>query len=157
MHICKQNRPTCIEMSYISATCYCLQLIQVQPVSFHLLVNRSFLLCTTIIVKPCIKLGSHCRSDQLDHPDHPNSPIRPDQARLKAYTRLLLDLLSITHDSHTIIHDSFTTSTRPPFRFPLDHPDLYTSPTRSQLDLLDLCSIGVRSFPDQIVVVVLES
>ncbi|WAR17249.1 hypothetical protein MAR_031843, partial [Mya arenaria] len=55
-----------------------------------------------------LKVGSHCRSDQLDHPDHPNSPIRPDHARLKANTRLLLDLLSITHDFHTIIHDSFT-------------------------------------------------
>jgi len=109
-----------------------------------------------LVGKP-LKLGSHCRSDQLDQSDHQNSPIRPDQARLKAYTRLLLDLLSITHDSHTIIHDTFTTSTRPPFRFPLDHPDLYTIPTRSQLDLLDLCSIGVRSFPDQIVMVVLES
>ncbi|KAH3883852.1 hypothetical protein DPMN_007820 [Dreissena polymorpha] len=54
-------------------------------------------------------------------------------------------------------HDSFTTSTQPSFRFPLDHLDLYVSPIRSQLDQVDLSSIATRSSNDQIVMAVLQS
>ncbi|KAH3810264.1 hypothetical protein DPMN_138654 [Dreissena polymorpha] len=48
-------------------------------------------------------------------------------------------------------------STRPSFRFPLDHIDLYASPIRSQLDQVDLSSIATRSSHDQIVMVALQS
>ncbi|KAH3833532.1 hypothetical protein DPMN_106844 [Dreissena polymorpha] len=100
------------------------------------------------------KVGSHCRSDQLDHPDHRNFPTKPDQARLKrVYTTSSRPLV----DSTRPLHDSLTTSTRPTFRFPLDHLDLYASPMRSQLDQVDLSSIATRSSHDQIVMVVLQS
>ncbi|KAH3853778.1 hypothetical protein DPMN_096310 [Dreissena polymorpha] len=54
-------------------------------------------------------------------------------------------------------HDSFTTSTQPSFRFPLDHLDIYASALRSQLDQADLSSIATRSSHDLIVMVVLQS
>ncbi|KAH3831876.1 hypothetical protein DPMN_105148 [Dreissena polymorpha] len=101
-----------------------------------------------------VKEDSHCRSDQLDHPDHRNFPTKPDQARLKrVYTtssRPLVDNIGPTHDS-------FTKSTQPSFQFPLDHLDLYASPIRSQLDQVDLSLIATRSSHDQIVMVVLQS
>ncbi|KAH3851115.1 hypothetical protein DPMN_093596 [Dreissena polymorpha] len=57
-----------------------------------------------------IKVGSHCRSDQLDHPDHGNFPTKPDQARLKrVYTTSSRPLVDTTRPPH----DSFTTSTQP--------------------------------------------
>ncbi|KAH3720824.1 hypothetical protein DPMN_063729 [Dreissena polymorpha] len=96
-------------------------------------------------------VGSHCRSDQLDHPDHQNFPTKPDQARLKRiYTTSSRSLVENTRPPH----DSFTTSTQPSFRFPLDHLDLYASPIPSQLDQVDLSSIANRSSHDQIVMVV---
>ncbi|KAH3809832.1 hypothetical protein DPMN_138212 [Dreissena polymorpha] len=101
-----------------------------------------------------LKVGSHCRSDQLDHPDHQNFPIKPDQAQLKrVYTTSSRPLADITRPSH----DSFTTSTQPSFQFQLDLLDLYASPIRSQLDQVDLSSIATRSSHDQIVMVVLQS
>jgi len=36
-----------------------------------------------VICTANLMVCSHCRSDQLDHPDPLNSPIKPDQARLK--------------------------------------------------------------------------
>ncbi|KAH3787547.1 hypothetical protein DPMN_165673 [Dreissena polymorpha] len=92
------------------------------------------------------KVGSHCRSDQLDHPDHRNFPTKPDQARLKSgFTTSSRPLVDNTRSQH----DSFTTSTQPSFRFPLDHLDLYASPIRSQLDQVDLSPIATRSSHDQ--------
>ena len=35
----------------------------------------------------CLKVASHCRSDQLDYPDPQNFLIKPDQARLKGVYR----------------------------------------------------------------------
>ena len=95
----------------------------------------------------CLKLGSHCRSDQLDHPDHPNSPIRPDQARLKAYTRLLLDLLSITHDYSRLLHDVNPTTFPISARSSRPLHDPYTISTRPTGSLLDRCQIFPR--PDR--------
>ncbi|KAH3844060.1 hypothetical protein DPMN_086333 [Dreissena polymorpha] len=101
-----------------------------------------------------IKVGSHCRSDQLDHPDHRNFPTKPDQARLeRVYTTSSRPLVDNTRPPH----DSFTTSTQPSIRLPLDHLDLYASPIRSELDQVDLSSIATRSLHDQIVMVVLQS
>ncbi|KAH3733801.1 hypothetical protein DPMN_040236 [Dreissena polymorpha] len=98
-----------------------------------------------------LKVGSHCRSYQLDHP---NFPTKPDQARLKmVYTTSSRPLVDSTRPPH----DSFTTSTQPSFRLPLDHLDLYARPIRSQLDQVDLSSITTRSSHDQIVMVVLQS
>ncbi|KAH3795670.1 hypothetical protein DPMN_149226 [Dreissena polymorpha] len=95
--------------------------------------------------------GSHCRSDQLDHPDHQNFPTTPEQARLKRiYTTCSQSLVDNTRPRHV----SLTTSTQPSFRFPLDHLDLYASPIRSQLDQVDLSSIANRSSHEQIVMVV---
>ncbi|KAH3871005.1 hypothetical protein DPMN_034199 [Dreissena polymorpha] len=88
------------------------------------------------------KVGSHCRSDQLDLPDHQNSPTKPDQVRLKRV---------YTTSSRPLVDN-----TRPP-RFPLDHFDLYACPIRSQLDQVDLSSIATRSSQDQIVMVVRQS
>ncbi|KAH3843168.1 hypothetical protein DPMN_116678 [Dreissena polymorpha] len=102
----------------------------------------------------CLKVGSHCRSDQLDHPDHQNFPTKPDQARLKrVYTTSSRPIV----DNTLPPHDSFTTSTQPSFRFLLDHLNLYASPIRSQLNQVDLSSIATRSSLDQIVMVVLQS
>ncbi|KAH3840580.1 hypothetical protein DPMN_114030 [Dreissena polymorpha] len=101
-----------------------------------------------------IKVGSHCRSDLLDHPDHRNFPTKPDQARLKrVYTTSSRPLVDNTRPTH----DLFTTSTQPSLRFPLDHLDLYASPIRYPLDQVDLSSIATRSSHDQIVMVVLQS
>ncbi|KAH3858070.1 hypothetical protein DPMN_100689 [Dreissena polymorpha] len=101
-----------------------------------------------------VKVGSHCRSDHPDHPDHRNFPTKPDQARLKrVYTTSSRPLV----DNIRPPHDSFTTSTQPSFRFPLDHLDLCASHIRSQLDQVDLISIATRSSHDQIVMVVLQS
>ncbi|KAH3853952.1 hypothetical protein DPMN_096490 [Dreissena polymorpha] len=101
-----------------------------------------------------LKVGYHCRSDQLDHPDYRNFPTKPDQARLKrVYTTSSRPLVDYTRPPH----DSFTTSTQPSFRFPLDHLDLYASLIRSQLYQVDLSSIATRSSHDQIVMVVLQS
>ncbi|KAH3844149.1 hypothetical protein DPMN_086403 [Dreissena polymorpha] len=101
-----------------------------------------------------IQVGSHCRSDQLDHPDHRNFPTKPDQARLeRVYTTSSRPLVDNTRPPH----DSFTTSTQPYFRLQLDYLDLYASPIRSQLDQVDLSSIATRSLHDQIVMVVLQS
>ncbi|KAH3707506.1 hypothetical protein DPMN_066914 [Dreissena polymorpha] len=101
-----------------------------------------------------VKVGSHCRTDQLDHPDHRKFPTKPDQARLKrVYTTSSRPLVDTTRPPH----DSFTTTTQPFFRFPLDHLDLYASPIRSQLDQVNLSSIATRSSHDQIVMVVLQS
>ena len=76
-------------------------------------------------------------ADQLDHPDHRNFTTKPDQARLKmVYTTSSRPFV----DNARPPHDSFTTSTQPSFRFPLDHFDLYASPIRSQLDQVDLSS-----------------
>ncbi|KAH3838136.1 hypothetical protein DPMN_111542 [Dreissena polymorpha] len=50
-----------------------------------------------------VKVGSHCRSDQLDHPDHRKSPTKPDQARLKReYTTSSRPLVDNTrpHTTH---------------------------------------------------------
>ncbi|KAH3781953.1 hypothetical protein DPMN_159862 [Dreissena polymorpha] len=99
-------------------------------------------------------MGSHCRSEQLDHPDHRNFPTKSDQARLeRVYTTYSRSLVDNTRPQH----DSFTTSTQPYFRFPLDHLDLYASPIRSHLDQVDLSSIVTRSLHDQIVMVVQQS
>ncbi|KAH3738592.1 hypothetical protein DPMN_045230 [Dreissena polymorpha] len=101
-----------------------------------------------------VKVGSHFRSDQLDHPDHQNFPTKPDQARLKrVYTTSSRPLVDNTRPTH----ESFTTSTRPSFQFPLDNLDLYASPIRPELDQVDLSSIATRSSHDQIVMVVLQS
>ncbi|KAH3832350.1 hypothetical protein DPMN_105635 [Dreissena polymorpha] len=101
-----------------------------------------------------IKVGFHCRSDQLDHPDHRNFPTKADQARLeRVYTTSSRPLVDNTRPPH----DSFTTSTQPSIRLPLDHLDLYASPIRSQLNQVDLRSIATRSSHDQIVMVVLQS
>ncbi|KAH3734018.1 hypothetical protein DPMN_040467 [Dreissena polymorpha] len=62
----------------------------------------------------------------------------------KGYSRPLVD-------NKRPPHDSFTTSTQPSFRFPLDHLDLYASSIRSQLDQVDLSSIATRYSHDQIV------
>ncbi|KAH3704840.1 hypothetical protein DPMN_079901 [Dreissena polymorpha] len=100
------------------------------------------------------KVGSHCRSDQLDHPDHRNFPTKPDQALLKrVYTTSSRPLVDNTRPPH----DSFTTSTQPSFRFLFDHLDLYASSIRSQRDQVDLNSIATRSSHDQILMVVLQS
>ncbi|KAH3703331.1 hypothetical protein DPMN_078365 [Dreissena polymorpha] len=101
-----------------------------------------------------LKVGSHCRSDQFDHPDHRNFPIKPDQARLKRVNTTSSRPLA---DNTRPSHDSFTTSIQPSFRFALDHFDLYASSIRSQLDQVDLSSIATRSSHDQIVIVVLQS
>ncbi|KAH3726379.1 hypothetical protein DPMN_052241 [Dreissena polymorpha] len=101
-----------------------------------------------------LKVGSHSRSDQLDHTDHRNFPTKPYQARLKrVYTTFSRPLVDNTRPPH----DYFTTSTQPSFRFPLDDLDLYASPIRSQLDQVDLSSIATISSHDQIVMVVLQS
>jgi len=72
-----------------------------------------------------IKVGSHCRSDQLDLPDPLNFPIEPDQARLKGvyttYSRPLVDY------RHSII-------------------PTYTRALRGQLDL---CSVAIGMLLDQ--------
>ncbi|KAH3846553.1 hypothetical protein DPMN_088855 [Dreissena polymorpha] len=92
-----------------------------------------------------IKVGSHCRSD---HTDHQNFPTEPDQARPKrVYKTSSRPLVDKTRPPH----DSFTTSTQPSFRFPLNHLDQYANPIRSQLDQVDLSSIATRSSHDQIV------
>ncbi|KAH3702893.1 hypothetical protein DPMN_077920 [Dreissena polymorpha] len=99
-------------------------------------------------------VGSHCRSDQLDHPDHQNLQTKLDQARLKrVYTTSSRPLVDNTRPPH----NSFTTSTQQSFRFPLDHLDLYGSAIQSQLDQVDLSSITTRSSHDQIVMVVQQS
>ncbi|KAH3885984.1 hypothetical protein DPMN_009983 [Dreissena polymorpha] len=93
-------------------------------------------------------------ADQPDYPDHQNFPTKRDQARLKrVYTTSSRPLVDNTRP----LHESFTTSTRPSFQFPLDHLDLYASPIRSQLDQVDLSWIATRSSHDQIVMVVLQS
>ncbi|KAH3872265.1 hypothetical protein DPMN_035480 [Dreissena polymorpha] len=89
-----------------------------------------------------LKVGSHCRSDQLDHPDHRNFPTKPDQARLKrVYTTSSRPIVDNTRPPH----DSFTTSTQPSFRFPLDHLDL----TRALYDLSSTKWTSARSPPDR--------
>jgi len=70
------------------------------------------------------KVGSHCRSHQLDHPDHLDFSLEPDQARLKGV---------------------YTISLRPRSQT-LNYPDPYTSFTRP----LDICLIAARYSPDQI-------
>ncbi|KAH3857897.1 hypothetical protein DPMN_100513 [Dreissena polymorpha] len=83
-----------------------------------------------------------------------NFPTKPNQARLKrVYTTTSRPLV----DNNRPTHDSFTTSTQPSFRFPLDHLDLNASPIRSQLDQVDRSSIATRFAYDQIVMVVLQS
>ncbi|KAH3889085.1 hypothetical protein DPMN_013134 [Dreissena polymorpha] len=101
-----------------------------------------------------LMVGSHNRSDQLHHPDHRNFPTKPDKARLeRVYMTSSRPLVDNTRPPHV----SFTTSTQPSFRLPLDHLDVYASPIRSKLDQVDLSSIATRSSHDQMVMVVLQS
>ncbi|KAH3720117.1 hypothetical protein DPMN_063010 [Dreissena polymorpha] len=90
-----------------------------------------------VVVAEWLKVGSHCRSDQLDHPDHQNVPTKPDKARLK---RVYMTSSRPLVDNTRPPHDSFTTSTQPSFQFPLDHLDLY--------DLSSTKWTSARSPPD---------
>ncbi|KAH3822659.1 hypothetical protein DPMN_124471 [Dreissena polymorpha] len=114
-------------------------------------------------VWPYNNLANHCNYHKGGFPlpirstrssRSPKFPDQPDQARLKRVYRTSSRPLV---DNTRPPHDSFTTSTRPSFRFPLDHLDLYASPIRSPLDQVDLSSIATRSSHDQIVMVVLLS
>ncbi|KAH3862739.1 hypothetical protein DPMN_025712 [Dreissena polymorpha] len=63
-----------------------------------------------VILFKFLKLGSHCRSDTLDHR---NFPTKPYEARLKRVnTTSSRPLVDNTRPPH----DSFTTSTQPSFR-----------------------------------------
>jgi hypothetical protein len=89
-------------------------------------------------------LCSHRRSDQLDPPDHINSPIKPNKAGLNAHSRPLHDIKSILHDVLRL-SGLFSTTTRPTSRLLLDHPNLYASHTRLQLDWSLLDRLSTRS------------
>ncbi|KAH3793819.1 hypothetical protein DPMN_147341 [Dreissena polymorpha] len=91
--------------------------------------------------KERIKVDPHCRSDQLDHPDQRKFPTKPDQAGLKRDTRLLLDLLSITHDPHT-------THSRRPLNHPPDFLLIISTYTRAVYDLSSTKKTSAQSPPD---------
>ncbi|KAH3830572.1 hypothetical protein DPMN_103817 [Dreissena polymorpha] len=93
------------------------------------------------IVIGTIKVGSNCRSDQLDHPDHRNFPTKPDQARLeRIYTTSSRPLVDNTRPPH----DSFTTSTHPSFRY----HSIISTYTRALYDLSSTKWTSARSPPD---------
>ncbi|KAH3822075.1 hypothetical protein DPMN_123845 [Dreissena polymorpha] len=85
------------------------------------------------------------------------SPKFPDQTRPSSTKRVYTTSFRPLVDNTRTPHESFTTSTRLSFQFPLDHLDIYASTIRSQLDQVDLSSIATRSSHDQIVMVVLQS
>jgi len=74
-------------------------------------------------------VSSHCRSDQLNHPDPLNFSKKPDQAGLKGV---------------------YTTSSLPLVRLSRSIRELYTKSTRTTGHLHDSCQILTR--PDQVAI-----
>jgi len=77
--------------------------------------------------QPASDWGTHCRSDQLDHPDLLNFPIKPDQAGLKGvYTTSSRPLLhyrrsiipTYTRALHELNLTNWTSARSPPDLYP---------------------------------------